>query len=328
MINKPDRYRFRTILSELISDDARKLREVTRLKFGSTCFKCGDLSANSVDHHNPASCGFTLGGKNNDNSNAVLLCRYCNDVKKDVDPKIFYNKEELMALKDYYNVHTAAHYNRNFNVEVEFLYEIIKDQPVEIIRDSVLHIMDKYEEVDFNTTFVISPVNYHVDITYLPLLLHIERLLVLDPQNVYFKECYNVYAGEEVKDTPIPLDTTADILPFINKERTEAYDWSSYIGESISVTKGPISVISDDKVHETLRQAVSNNRHQSDNWEEVIVTMRYVSPESNSKKISVAVLIGGQYAFSFKMGSYSSLSRLYDLFSVRLSNNNQASFSA
>ena len=62
--------------------------------FDNKCFNCGTDEDLTFDHHVPLSKGgkFTR-------DNIVLLCRYCNGLKSDNDPKDFYSEEQLKLLK-------------------------------------------------------------------------------------------------------------------------------------------------------------------------------------------------------------------------------------
>lgn len=70
-----------------------------RKKFNNQCFKCGSLERVGVDHHRPISKGHAL-----TEANAVALCSACNSLKNNKDPELFYNKEELIVLKERYGI--------------------------------------------------------------------------------------------------------------------------------------------------------------------------------------------------------------------------------
>jgi len=78
-------------------------RKIVLAKFSHRCFKCRCSYQKGnplqIDHHYPLSKGFTLSI-----SNAVVLCKRCNQKKSNLLPQEFYTSEELQILKEQYNI--------------------------------------------------------------------------------------------------------------------------------------------------------------------------------------------------------------------------------
>jgi len=78
-------------------------RKIILAKFCNRCFKCKSPHKKGnplqIDHHYPLSRGFKLTV-----SNAVVLCKRCNESKSNFLPQEFYSTEELEILKEKYNI--------------------------------------------------------------------------------------------------------------------------------------------------------------------------------------------------------------------------------
>jgi hypothetical protein len=184
---KTPKKKFRYTLCEIIGDDAREWRDQLKSKF-QVCFKCGDPEAMSPDHHNPISCGFTLS-----HINATLLCKACNIIKSDIDPKRFYNKEELARLTKEFGVITTGNYNRNFNIEIEFLYELVKELSPDEIRLALSnnYLINNY--VSKNRSKDVSNPDNMTTVNSDFMVNHLEKLIILDPGNEFFNAQYDIY---------------------------------------------------------------------------------------------------------------------------------------
>jgi hypothetical protein len=61
--------------------------------FDDACFKCGQLGPLQIDHHVPYSRGGSF-----EEGNLVLLCKECNEEKKERMPEQFYTPSDLRRL--------------------------------------------------------------------------------------------------------------------------------------------------------------------------------------------------------------------------------------
>jgi len=96
-LKNDDKYRlFKPFYFKILIDNAKqKLRALYNFK----CFNCGRTSKNlQMDHHVPQ----CLGGRFVPN-NIVMLCSRCNNIKNETEPELFYSKEQLYELENYFS---------------------------------------------------------------------------------------------------------------------------------------------------------------------------------------------------------------------------------
>jgi len=101
-------------------------RGYIRNLFGNRCFNCGSKKNLQIDHHVPLSFGYPL--KFNDEYNAVLLCKRCNNKKSSLLPHRFYRREQLKELEENYNItsHLDIEYHRDKELEKLYLEYILE----------------------------------------------------------------------------------------------------------------------------------------------------------------------------------------------------------
>jgi len=88
------------------ANPSRLLRRYVYEKFSNQCFKCGNSTRLSIDHHNPLISGNRL-----TEHNAVLLCVPCNVRKRSKHPSDFYTETELHKLHEWYGIITLEKNN-------------------------------------------------------------------------------------------------------------------------------------------------------------------------------------------------------------------------
>lgn len=346
---KQPKRRFRYLFCEIVGDNNRDWRKPLIKKF-SVCFKCGDPEADSPDHHNPSSCGFTLSKQN-----AVLLCKLCNLIKADIDPRSFYTAEELVRLKREFGVETSNLYNRNFNVEIEFLYELIKDQTMDSIKKTMLKsgLVNQFTKLSRGQKEVISIPDHVVNIMDEKLINHLEKLITLDPENAYFNQQYDSYL-EKMQARSMLLATEEEnrILgpqrrrekrrnkrknkliierraysrePRINPElvttplvesKEDSFDWSFLVEKLfvLNYKNGKNEGSNTSLIEESMAAIIEEKLNKLGQTMSFSFHFNYWDKEKQSKRVKLLVKKNGRRWFNVRIGANSSLEKMLNNF--------------
>jgi hypothetical protein len=346
---KTQRTRFRHTLCKIVKEDTRKWLKKLKTKY-KVCYKCGSPEAYSPDHHNPLSCGFLL-----TDANAVLLCHLCNNVKADADPKEFYSKEELIMLDKTFGVKTSAVYNRNFMVEMEFLYELVKHLSISDIRGSILTsgLLNKYIPLKKGQYFDISYSTNTLCYDDVALMNHVEKLLVIDSTNPYLNYLYEEYTkraeNKEQKNNTVKvnvrpsskrqrprqkrhnnktkhrsnhIEKTVSASAPVATNAPAGYDWLYWVGKTLDIQLGKDLVfdikpfcILEDSLDKIVKELPIPNFKGN---ETISFKFTPFSLTGDSKRVIVSLFIDGTPWKSFKVGSSYSLERFRERLLKRL----------